>query len=128
MSTNSKLTTNILTPRQSRFIQAYSSPDSPSFANAYQSAKTAGYSDLTARNITHLRPQWYSDSIGQIASTVEPQQLTEVLTAVIYSDMEPTILKLRAVELMMKYYGMLKQSQTSTTAVAVNIDLSGGSS
>lgn len=113
--------TNILTPRQATFIQAYTQPSSPTFSNCYQSARLAGYSDKTARNLSHVRPSWFSEIEGQIGA-IQPQQLTEVLTGVIYNESEPTIVRLRAAELMMKYYGMF-QRRSTTTKVSVQLDL-----
>lgn len=123
MNTNT-LSTIVLTPRQSAFMRAYSEPTSSSFGNSYQSALTAGYSDQFARNLTHLNPKWLSDFIENSVTTIQPEQLTQVLSDVVYSDTEPTIIKLKAAELLMKYHGMLKQQQTAKT-VTLNIDLTG---
>ena len=112
------------TPQQHKYLSLYADPLSPTFSNSYQSAKSAGYSDLTARNLTHLKPKWLSESLGQIKS-ISPEQITEVLTSIIYSDCEPTIIKLRALELMMKNHNMLKQHHEQTNqTVSFNINLS----
>jgi hypothetical protein len=109
----------VLTPRQGKL-----NPASPSFGNCYRSAITAGYSDQTARNLMHLNPSWLSDNIGHLAQSIQPEQLTQVLSAVIYSDNEPTLIRLKAAELMMRYHGMLRQ-QTVKATIAVNVDLTG---
>ncbi|USN96465.1 MAG: hypothetical protein H6797_05375 [Candidatus Nomurabacteria bacterium] len=113
-----------LTPKQSAYIQAYASPDSASFGNSYQSALLAGYSFQTARNMTHLRPEWLSENIGQMA-VIKPQEIMQELTTVIHNENEPTIIRLKAMELSMKAYSMLQQrTATEPTAVSISIDLS----
>lgn len=113
----------LLNSKQSRYLKAYTTPTSASFGNSYQSAVYAGYSDQTARNLTHLSPKWLSESIGNIQS-IEPEQITQVLTSVIYSGDEPTYVKLKALELMMKHHNMLKQrSESTVTTVNLNLDL-----
>lgn len=126
MSNNPKTLTTAFTPRQSSFIRAYSEPSSPTFSNCYQSARSSGYSDLTARNLTHVRPKWLSDLFGQM-TVIDPKQITQALTGVIYSESEPTVIKLRALELMMRYYSMFKQNEVATS-VSISLDLTGGSS
>ncbi len=112
-----------LTPQQNTYVQQYTDPRSTTFGNSYQSAIRSGYSNLTARNLTHLKPKWLSESIGNIRA-ISPEQITEALTAIIYSDSEPTIIKLRALELMMKNHNMLKQHQEQTNqSVTFNINL-----
>src|SRR4051812_6112857 len=109
-----------LTPRQNNFVATYTDPSSPTFGNCYGSARTAGYSDKTARNLTHLNPRWLSESIGSLQA-IEPEQITQVLTSVIYSQDEPTYIKLKALEMMMKYHSMLKQhSEPISTVVNLN--------
>ncbi|MGH7195183.1 MAG: hypothetical protein ACREGA_00165 [Candidatus Saccharimonadales bacterium] len=115
--------TKDLTPRQNAYMQAYVSPDSPSFGNSYQSARTAGYRDQTARNLMHLNPEWLSDNIGQIVA-IQPDELITELATIIKDGSEPTIIRLRAIELNLKAYGMLSQRQEAAqTAVTLNIDL-----
>lgn len=112
------------TPRQAAFIAAYTDSRSASFGNAYQSAKAAGYTDKTARNITHLQPMWLSDSLGKMGVVVNPDEIMQQLTNVIRSETEPTIIKLRALELSMKAYSMLIQHTEKTQAtVVLNVDL-----
>jgi hypothetical protein len=115
--------TKSLTPQQSNYIHKYSDPSSPSFGNSYRSALSAGYSDQTSKNLTHLKPKWLSESIG-IIKPIDPEQITQVLTSVIYNPEEPTYIKLKALELMMKSYNMLKQheeSQIKTVCLSINL-------
>lgn len=116
-----------LLPRQSTYIKAYTDPNSITFGNSYKSAVSAGYSHNTARNFMHLNPVWLSINIGQMATTaISPEQIMSKLTTIINDDTEPTIIKLKAVEMTMKAYSMLSQRQESTTtAVTLNVDLSG---
>jgi phage terminase small subunit len=118
-----KKNTNKLSPKQNKFITLYTDSQNMTFGNSYQSALQAGYSDVTARNITHLNPKWLSESIGNIQA-IKPEQITQVLTSVIYNDNEPTYIKLKALELMMKHHNMLKQQADATiTTVSLNLDL-----
>lgn len=118
-----------LTPRQSKYLHGYHDPQSLTFGNSYQSAKAAGYSDQTARNFNHLQPDWLSENIGQMATTaISPEQIMATLTAIINDNSEPTIIKLKAMEMTMKAYNMLVQQPTKIPAtVTLNVDLSGNS-
>lgn len=112
-------------PKQKTFLTLYSDPASTSFGNCYKSAIAAGYAEQTARNLLHLKPRWLSESIGNIKA-IEPTEITQVLTSVIYSPDEPTYIKLKALELMMKQHNMLKQhTEAVQTTVSLNLDLSG---
>jgi hypothetical protein len=123
MHTNTKSLTNTLTPRQSAYLQAYTDPVSSSFGNSYQSAIKAGYSLQTARNLTHLRPAWYSANIGQIA-IISPDDIMRELTAIIQSDIEPTIVRLKAIEMTMRAYSMMVQTKESERqTVTLSLDL-----
>lgn len=107
-----------LDPRQERFVDLYFDADSPTFGNCYQSAKQAGYSTETARNLTHNRPKWLSEKLGQM-QTIEPELLLLKLTTIINSTSETTQNKLRAIDMMMKHYHMFGAS--SLTQVRVNV-------
>ncbi len=118
-SNNNKLTT-----RQAAYLRGYTDPMSPSFGNSYRSALSSGYSDTTARNITHLMPAWLSENIGKL-STILPDEIMTVLT-VIYDDNEPTIIRLKALELSMKAHSMLTQKKSNTPEhVMITVDLVG---
>ena len=115
---------NTLTPRQTAYIAAYTAPASPSFGNSLQSALSAGYSVQTARNMTHLRPEWLSENIGNLV--IKPEQIMQTLTAIIYDDNEPTIIRLKAMELSMRAYNMLQRKElTSTQTVNLSLNVSG---
>jgi len=107
-----------LAPRQERFIDLYFDVKSPSFGNCYQSAKSAGYSTETARNLTHNRPKWLSEKLGQM-QTIEPQLLLMKLTDVINNQEETTQNKLKAIDMMMRHYSMFAPS--ALTQVRINI-------
>lgn len=107
-----------LAPRQRQFMEYYLDTDSPTFGNCYASAVRAGYSDQTARDLTHLRPAWLSETIGQNV-TFEPADLLAKLAQIIDDRNEPTQNKLRAIDMMMKHHNMF--APTSITAVQLNI-------
>src|SRR3989304_8600320 len=50
--------------RQIDFLAYYLNPKSPTFSNAYQSAKKAGYTHEYANSITALAPEWLSEAMG----------------------------------------------------------------
>jgi len=56
----------LLNPQQEKFVALYTDPKSDTFANALQSALEAGYKQEYAENITHLMPDWLSESIGDM--------------------------------------------------------------
>lgn len=57
----------ILSPQQELFLASYTDPNSPTFSNAYQSAKKAGYADTYAENILNILPEWLLSSIEDMA-------------------------------------------------------------
>lgn len=94
-----------LDPRQEKFISLYCDPSSKFFGNCFQSAAAAGYSVQTARNLTHNRPAWLSEKLGQL-QVMEPETLLLKLTAIIDNPREGTQNKLRAIDMMMKHFQM----------------------
>ena len=64
MSANGK--TDELTPRQAAFLKAFIDPKSPTFGNALQSAKEAGYGPEYCKNITGQMPEWLSENIRDV--------------------------------------------------------------
>ncbi len=107
-----------LDPRQEKFLELYFSVTSPSFGNCYQSAMSAGYTSETARNLTHNRPKWLSEKLGQM-QTMEPELLLLKLTGIINDRAETTQNKLRAIDMMMKHYQMF--GDKNVLAVQLNI-------
>lgn len=127
MNSKTQTVTTALTPRQNAYIRAYSDPASVSFGNSYQSALNAGYSDQTARNLTHLRPTWLSEKLGELA-TIRPDEIMTVLTGIIHDESEPTVVRLKAIEMTMRAYNMLAQRrEEKPQAVQLSVDLSGAS-
>lgn len=102
-----------LSPRQQKFIEYYLNVDSRTFGNCYRSALHAGFSDLTSRNITHNKPKWYSEIIGQ-SQGAQPEHLLLKLTDIMNDQKETTQNKLKAVHMLMKYNGMYKTDLRQT--------------
>jgi CO dehydrogenase/acetyl-CoA synthase alpha subunit len=121
--TNPNALATVLTPRQSAYMRAYNDPASPSFSNSYQSARAAGYSDQFARNLLHLNPDWLSTSMEQMAITaIKPEELMAKLAEIIQSSTEPTIIRLKAIELNMRAYSMLvptKEPERNTVTLSL---------
>lgn len=99
-----------LDPRQEKFIDHYFNSGSGTFGNCYRSALKAGYTVETARNLTHNKPKWYSEIIGQMQG-VQPEHLVIKLTDIINSRGETTQNKLKAIDMLMKYNGMYQHTQ-----------------
>jgi hypothetical protein len=113
-----------LSPRQSSYLQAYSDPASTTFGNAYKSAVSAGYSHQTARNITHLMPEWLSDNIGKL-TVMGPDELMNELTRIIQDVEEPTVIRLKAIEMSMRAYSMMnRRTDPASNVVNISVDLS----
>lgn len=105
-----------LAPRQRRFIELYLDVGSNTFGNCYKSALGAGFTDQTARNLTHNKPKWYSEIIGQNEG-MQPEHLMLKLAEIINSKSETTQNKLKAIDMMMKHKGMY---QASTQVLQLN--------
>lgn len=97
--------TATLDPRQKRFIDYYLDTNSDTFANCYQSAVKAGFSDQTARNLTHNKPKWYSEIVGN-QQGAEAEHLLLKLTEIMNDSKEVTQNKLKAIDMLMKSKGM----------------------
>lgn len=94
-------------PRQEAFKAAYYDPSSRTYSNAFQSALAVGYSESTAKDLLHNRPAWLSEKWGE-ERVFEPEDLLRKLSAIIEDSDVSTRDKLKAIELMMKNRGMLK--------------------
>lgn len=94
-------------PRQEAFKAAYYDPSSHTYSNAYQSALAVGYSESTAKDLLHNRPAWLSEKWG-ITKVFEPEDLLRKLSDIVEDQGVNTRDKLKAIELMMKNRGMLK--------------------
>jgi len=56
----------LLTPQQELFLERYTNPKSPTFANALRSALEAKYSQEYAESITHQMPDWLAENLGDL--------------------------------------------------------------
>jgi hypothetical protein len=99
-----------LDPRQQKFISYYLSSDSNTFANCYQSAIKAGFTNMTARNLTHNKPKWLSETVGQ-NQDIEPEHILIKLRDIMNAPEETTLNKLKAIDMLMKYKGMYQNTQ-----------------
>ncbi|MBA2279411.1 hypothetical protein H0V99_03165 [Candidatus Saccharibacteria bacterium] len=97
-----------INPRQQRFVDQYFSPDSPHFGNCYQAAISSGFSHHTARELTRTKPRWLMEYEAKNSSYYSPEKILATLKSFIEdTDMRPSA-RLKAIELMMKHYGMLR--------------------
>ena len=72
----------------------------------------------TSKNLTHNRPKWLSEKLGQL-STMEPEHLLLKLSQIINNPNETTQNKLKAIDMMMKHRQMF--GEKSSLNVLVNI-------
>lgn len=107
-----------LDPRQDKFIRSYFDTDSNTFGNCFQSALKAGYSFETAKNLTHNRPKWLSEKLGQMQA-MEPEFLLAKLTAIVNDEDELTANKLRAIDMMMKHHQMFGKNIMTTKIINI---------
>lgn len=104
--------------KQKLFMEYYTNPESPTFANAYRSGIKAGFSPSYSKNITHLAPSWLSEFMEKMDLTAGHIKLgiSKIATGEINSrSIDDT--RLKAYELLMKIEGMDK----NTTTTNINI-------
>lgn len=97
--------TPTLTPRQLKFKELYLDVGSSTFGNCYQSAINAGFTNFTAKNLTHNKPKWYSEIVGQIQS-IEPEHILLKLMSIVNNPNETTPNQLKALDMLMRHKGM----------------------
>jgi len=86
-------------------MELYIGVESDSFGNCYRSALGAGFSDQTARSLTHNKPRWYSEILGQNEG-LQPEHLVIKLTDIVNDPNEATRNKLKAIDMLMKHKSM----------------------
>lgn len=109
------------TKKQTVFIEQWLNPKSKTFANTYQSAIVAGYSDSTARVMTaNSRNTPWIQQIKQLLTHMQPQHIYAAMQQIALegkSDRD----KLRALELMGKHQGMfIDRSQSEVNVTFTN--------
>ncbi len=102
-----KGTTQQLDLRQQKFVELYCDTGSATYSNCYQSALAAGYTEQTARNLSHNRPTWLSDKLGQLR-VFEPQDLVAKLSQIIDNPHETTANQLKAIDMLLKVNNMYR--------------------
>lgn len=119
-----------LKPKQRATLENWLKPDSETYGNLYQSCIKAGFRPSYALNISHLRPNWLSESIESIDFNHQHikagiQQLATQTTDPVDSR-SPADTRLKAYEILAKITGMI-DSKTNTTNVIVQPILGGQS-
>ena len=107
--------------RQQQFIQAWLDPNSDTFANTYQSALVAGYSEKTARVLTaNSRNTPWITEVKQLLLQYEPQHIYAGIQNIANSGKQDRD-KLRALELLAKIQGMfIERTQSDITVNFTN--------
>lgn len=75
-------------PRQAKFLEMYLSPNSPTYASAYQSALKAGYEEYYAKVIKSQSPKWVVEGIEEITKDELVKKAKHVLRRSLDSDDE----------------------------------------
>lgn len=120
ISPNPALTPLIkLKPKQRLAIDNWLKPDSDTFGNLYRSCIKAGFKPSYALNVTHLKPQWLSDTIERTQLNTEhiKQGVQQLATNPNVNSRSPADTNLKAYELLGKYAGMEQQTTTHITVV-----------
>lgn len=73
---------------------------------------------MTARNLTHNKPSWYSEKLGQI-KVMEPEDLLLKLSDIINNRSETTPNKLRAIDMLLKVNNMYRPDVRSITQINI---------
>lgn len=100
--------------KQKLFMEYWSNPDSPTFANVYKSGLKAGFSPSYAKNIANVAPSWLVSFIDKIEMTEHhiEQGISRIATGDIDSrSVDDT--RLKAFELLMKLKGLDSNKQTT---------------
>lgn len=109
------------TEQQRLFMKAWTSPDSNTFANAFQSALSVGYSESYSKNITHLAPSWLSEYMER--TKLNDELIEAGITALALdspNSKSPDDTRLRAFELLAKLKGLVDNKNNSGN-VQVNV-------
>ena len=112
-------------PKQQLFLEYYLNPQSPTFANAYQSAKKAGYPDSYSAQITRKSiNKWISEN--NIASDYKLEHIIQTLQQIASFDRKtdsksPDDTRIKALELLAKLNGLLIERKQVASIVKVEL-------
>lgn len=102
--------------KQKLFMEYWTDPSSPTFANIYKSGLKSGFSPTYSKNLANVAPQWlltYIDKMQLEEQHIE-QGITKIATGEINSkSIDDT--RLRAYELLMKLKGLDSKKQQNIT-------------
>lgn len=101
---------DVLQDRQLNFLKYCFDPESETYRNALQSGLRAGYSQEYSENITHLMPNWLSESIGR--TDVEVSEIIAGIKAETVGEKAGD--RLKAWELLGKYKKMFTEKVEHT--------------
>lgn len=126
-----KLTANQwqATPQQHKFMDSWINPKSPTFGNAYESAKQAGYNDRYAAQISSpsINNKWIQEYQKKLNLTEEHiRQGIQQLAIRANDSRSPDDTRLKAYETLARISGMI-DSKNSITVVNVQPILGGES-
>lgn len=66
MAEEAQSMSEVLDPRQAKFLSNYLDPNSKTYSNIYQSALDAGYSESYADNMRAKSLKWVSGNVGEV--------------------------------------------------------------
>lgn len=107
-------------PKKQDFLRRYYSPDSDTYANGYQSALAAGYSESYARVIINPsgNHKWVNIANYMDGSNMTPQHIIKSAERIALRGSKESE-KLKALEFLAKINGMMVEKKITAT---VNID------
>jgi hypothetical protein len=111
-------------PKQLLFMEYYMNPESPSFSNAYQSAKRAGYSEEYSKDILYEAPEWLREYKGLSNMKIEhiEQSLIKLASFDRESDAKsPDDMRIKALELLSKLKGYMIEKKQVASVVRVEL-------
>lgn len=111
-------------PKQLLFMEYYMNPESPSFSNAYQSAKRAGYSEEYCKDILYVAPQWMREYKG--LSNMKIEHIEEALIKLASFSREsdaksPDDMRIKALELIAKLKGYMVEKKMIASVVKIEL-------
>jgi hypothetical protein len=111
-------------PQQILFLQNYLDPESPTFSNAYRSAKNAGYSEEYSKDILYESPQWIREYQGLSNMKLEHIEQSLIKLASFERDIDsrsPDDTRIKAIELLSKLKGYMIERKQVASVIKVEL-------
>jgi hypothetical protein len=105
--------------KQKQAMEAWLSPMSETFGNAYKSFKNAGFSESYSKNIVGQAPKWISEYLDRTNFTDEHvlAALQDIATGRNLDSRSPADTQVKALEIIGKIKGMIDNKQGTTVNI-----------